>query len=450
MKRALGELYASYDRSAANVGLIDRSKALSKLVTANGARSTPVQRWFYLKEAFSTDLLSAVLKEIRVGKPRQFLDPFCGGGTSLLACQHFAKTNRGTSISAFGIERNPFLHFVAQTKANWHTFSQRRFARLYRQILASRASRRHFDVPELSTLHRKDVFARSDLQRLLGYRAAIDAVEEGERDLLRLGFISAIESVSGVRKDGRALRIEPKKQRADVRTALAAAWKQIADDLLRAPALFSPIESEIVLGDGRRLYERDGGIADARFDLIMYSPPYLNNIDYTEVYKLELWLGGFVNNDDEFRSLRRSTLRSHPSIHFKSPVALRNDDRMKRVRRMLSGLLDALPKDSKHARGRTVFEAYFDDMLHALETQRAHLAHGGWIVCNVGNSLHGPRDRDGERVPVAADLLIAEIALALGLDVRPIRVARHLRRRCTTTRHLRESILLIRNNRGTT
>jgi DNA modification methylase len=33
----------------------------------------------------------------------------------------------------------------------------------------------------------------------------------------------------------------------------------------------------------------------ADFDLILTSPPYPNNIDYSEVYKLELWLLGFID-----------------------------------------------------------------------------------------------------------------------------------------------------------
>jgi len=48
------------------------------------------------------------------------------------------------------------------------------------------------------------------------------------------------------------------------------------------------VECQILAGDGRTLQIPElGGKA---FDLIIYSPPYLNNIDYSEVYKLELWL----------------------------------------------------------------------------------------------------------------------------------------------------------------
>ena len=49
---------------------------------------------------------------------------------------------------------------------------------------------------------------------------------------------------------------------------------------------------------------------------VPYSPPYLNCIDYTEVYKLELWLLELVKTQAEFRQVRLGTLRSHPSVKF--------------------------------------------------------------------------------------------------------------------------------------
>src|SRR5690348_7644922 len=70
----------------------------------------PVHRWFRYKEAFSGRLLEYVLSSYRKTSGRMsLLDPFCGVGTSLLSAQ-LAPATFG---SAFGIERNPFVAFVA-------------------------------------------------------------------------------------------------------------------------------------------------------------------------------------------------------------------------------------------------------------------------------------------------------------------------------------------------
>src|SRR5712692_10416120 len=78
----------------------------------------PVHRWFRFKESFSPDLLKAAIEDLRleVGKSLRMLDPFCGVGTSLVAAQELQK--EGYAITALGIERNPFMAFVAKTKAS--------------------------------------------------------------------------------------------------------------------------------------------------------------------------------------------------------------------------------------------------------------------------------------------------------------------------------------------
>src|SRR3989442_224275 len=95
-------------------------------------------------------------------------------------------------------------------------------------------------------------------------------------------------------------------------------WMSMCEDLklLRSGLndMYYPVETRVLEGDGRTLE----CISDEKrkFDLVLYSPPYLNNIDYTEVYKLELWLSGLTSTQADFRELRLRTLRSHPSIKF--------------------------------------------------------------------------------------------------------------------------------------
>jgi DNA modification methylase len=219
----------------------------------------------------------------------------------------------------------------------------------------------------------------------------------------------------------------------------------VVEDLRVANQYFLPIESRAFLGDGRSLnfsHQPSSDIGD--FDLIFYSPPYLNNIDYTEVYKLELWLCGFINNYEEFRSQRYKTLRSHPSVRFPDPIKIDADKEMSNVLSVMDILVKALPKD-KNLKWRTdLFRGYFDDIYQSLKQQINVLRPGGWIFCTVGNSLHGPRDNRDARVPVAADLIIALIAKTLGLDVKAIEVARFLTRRTPNRGFMRESVIVMR------
>ena len=90
---------------------------LDYLARPNGNVHMPVHRWYLMKEGFSEQLLWWVLRELRFSKGKRIrvLDPFVGCGTTLVSAVQLC--NDGWDISAYGVEKNPFLHFVAKTKS---------------------------------------------------------------------------------------------------------------------------------------------------------------------------------------------------------------------------------------------------------------------------------------------------------------------------------------------
>lgn len=443
---ALLKQYATIER---RFKFAEKDSKYEQLVTANTNQNIPVQRWFHLKEAYSLHLLEQLLSDwgIRTDHIHRILDPFCGVGTTLMASQKLAQTLGRHDIESIGIERNPFLHFATQTKIHWHDFDTTSLRKQTAHLMNGAVKPGSRPIPNLSTLRRTDIFEPQVLELVLGFYEAIqrDVIEPSDRAPLLLGYASVLEDVSGVRKDGRALRVQPNKQRSEVRPALQEAWDRILSDISAAPAIFRPIRTQAYLGDGRTLsIDAEPSPALGLFDVIMFSPPYLNNIDYTEVYKLELWLSGFIDTQEEFKNQRLRTMRSHPSVRFPDPVTMSADPRLQRVSDILHRLIESLPRDQYFAARSRIFMGYFDDMYRSLQSQIQVLNPGGWIFCVVGNSLHGSADRSKPRIPVASDLLIAVIAKAIGLDVMGIQVARHLTRRSPGSHYLRESILAMR------
>lgn len=442
----INNLLERYKAQEDHFTVVECTSKYEGLVTASTNQNYPVQRWFHLKEAFSLDLLPTLLKDwnIDIGSLHRILDPFCGIGTSLLALQQIAKQNNRNDLLAIGFERNPFLHFVAQTKIQWHRYNSENVKRQAAYLLNGCYRPCPTNLPELSTLHREDVYNRERLLEILSFKNAIDFLPYPEKDPIVLGWASTLENLSGIRKDGRALRISKKKKIPDIPDSFMKAWDDIANDLTLAPSYFNPINTQIFLGDGRRI---KGAACDQHelrnFDLIIYSPPYLNNIDYSEVYKIELWMCGFINSFEAFRNLRLNTFRSHPSLRFHEPITMLHDSRMNGVAEVINDLIEALPKN-KDLKWRTdLFQGYFDDMYISLKKQFDLLLPGGWIFCVVGNSLHGPNHDLVSRVPVASDLIIAQIAETLGFEVKAIQIARLLKRRLPEYKYLRESIVVM-------
>ncbi|MGH3778324.1 MAG: hypothetical protein ACRDRR_21715 [Pseudonocardiaceae bacterium] len=195
----------------------------------------------------------------------------------------------------------------------------------------------------------------------------------------------------------------------------------------------------VVLGDGRRPELAAEG---EKFDWIIFSPPYPNNIDYTEVYKTEAWALGFYETAAEMRAQRMGTIRSHPSVKFPDAYWYEKHDTLREeTNRILQPLLDVVPKD-RYRFGRVqILRGYADDMLQVLTRCRALATDSGFLAFVVGNSVHGSKD---QRFVIAADLLICALAELAGWEVEEIRVARFLHRRGVEDDVLRESVVILR------
>jgi hypothetical protein len=178
--------------------------------------------------------------------------------------------------------------------------------------------------------------------------------------------------------------------------------------------------------------------ADQRLKLCVTSPPYLNTLDYTDIYRPELFLGHFVNNTDELYKLRLKTVRSHLQARWKDP---KESD--------FGSLYDAA---IEHVKGNAhelydpripfMIQAYFEDMAKILSTQKYYARDGAqaWLV--VSNSAYADRE-----IPV--DLIIADIGANLVWKLKEVAVLENIQRRKSkyspSIDTLRESLVIFEN-----
>jgi DNA modification methylase len=210
-------------------------------------------------------------------------------------------------------------------------------------------------------------------------------------------------------------------------------------------ALSPPLANVIVKeGDGRDL--QDIGLRDESIDIVFTSPPYPNNIDYSEVYKLELWLLGFIESSEQFLQLRKSTLRSHPSSDLaKGP----NAEFMQAIgtsplKRWVDPMISRTASFTQRWQ-TTLVLSYFSDLWTSLKEQFRCLKEGGRAFLVVANSLHG---NSGNAYLIPTDLLVGQLGNALGFELERILVARNTRRRLSGNHFLRESVVVLRKPYG--
>lgn len=356
-----------------------------------GSHELPFQRWMKFKEAFSPKFVIDALTSMP-RPPRRCVDPFGGSGTTALTCSFLG-------VEAITVEVNPFLADLIEAKLappSAFALSAEYAAALARarecsddvEPLAARlpASFRepiHDGRADKDERPRRFVFWRDALDRILALRLGVDCcTDECARRLLRVLLGSILVQASNVVVNGKGRRYRSgwEKRRItadDVDRLFAEAVRRAARDLgafgLRTRAI-----TEVLRGDSRLLIQEIGPV-----DAAIFSPPYPNSFDYTDVYNLELWVLGYLDDASANRSLRRATLRSHVQASFASPSVVP------------TGLLATTVDQLVDARARLwdsripeMVLGYFEDMEMILRGLHRQMRHGGRIVMVVGDSRY--------------------------------------------------------------
>lgn len=441
-----------------------RSK-FGDLVGANGLRCMPIHRWYYYKEGFSPLLPPLLVDALGAGDSETVVDTFAGVATTALSLRNHNQVAR-----VIGVEYSPFAQFAGQAKLNSLSLDQVALAAHVKRLTASKLSRKNPIIPQLAAFHNSEIFDPKVIRHLVAIRDLIredPTLSDAERAFFLLGIAAVTEDLSSAMKDGRALRILRGRQRrrqglrpliaasegSDVLSTVTNQWRAMIEDLADVDPIDSTAEMLHIRGDARELSVlRDAQGADllpsGSVGLHLYSPPYLNCIDYTEVYKLELWLLEFVPDHAKFRQLREGTLRSHPSIEFSNRPG--PSDRAGQVFDVIDSITRFLTAHLARASLGRVHGHYFADMDEVLHEQYRTLEAGGAIACVVANSTFSRRIKEESgtseiwRIPVLTDVLIARLAEAVGFVDIEIWVARDLQAKNVNGGLARESIVIAR------
>jgi hypothetical protein len=452
----LSEIRLRLEGLADGLACSDERALFSSLVGSAELALEPIHRWYYYKEAFSPQLPGLLLDRLGAGKTHCVADVCAGVGTTLVSLQTSSAVDR-----VVGVEYSPFAHFAAATKLNWWRLKPTRLKK-HIDRLAEYELDPNLPVPELAAFNNLEIFRLPVRTALVSARAAIakdDELTQYERAFFLLGLAAIVEDVSGVMKDGRALRIRRdrvRKQRGltpqsgahagdGVRVVLRNQWLAMVEDVVERRADVEAAKEKTIemhRGDARDL----AALEKQSIGLCVYSPPYLNCIDYTEVYKLELWLLELVRNQSEFRQVRMGTLRSHPSVKFDERDDLEGVDAS--VVTLISDLAEFLEKRLPRPGTGSMVRNYFSDVYKMLVEQARVLERGAHFACVVGNSTFSRRDVVNDkrvekwRMPVVTDVIIARLADAAGFAETAIWHARDLRPRNVGGGAARESIVV--------
>lgn len=391
--------------------------ALSASVTFRGNLRSTRHGWLRLTPAYSVELVRQLLAA-RARPDLPVLDPFCGTGTTLVACAELG-------IDCRTVDINPFLRWLAEAKSRAYSGADIRKAQQLVDDMAERArgGREREWVP---ALHRIEKWWDDRTLAALSRAFAVLRGRRGKaRDLAALAFCRTLVDAGNVSFAHQSMSFRSRAARSDVAALLEAA---LAALLPAAVEPVSPGASRVLLADSREL----GAVLPRNScGSVITSPPYVNRMSYIrELRPYMYWLGYL----DDGRAAGELDWRA---IGGTWGVATSNLSRWRPAEslglRGLAAVVGAIEQSSPLL-ARYV-ERYFCDMDRHVRGLVEVLASGGRAEYVVGNSKFFD-------VVVPAERLFAELFRRHGL----VKVKTRVLRRRTSKKELFE--YLVSGQRG--
>ena len=366
-------------------------RPLRSMSTNCGSTELAFQKWRHFKESFTPELVARAVRECPTTVSR-CVDPFGGSGTTALACQFLG-------VEPVTVEVNPYLADLIEAKlVSYDTdlLATDLGSVLERSMRSAAESSLALPREAPQTLVEPGVdgrwvFDATIAERLGSLLSAVESVAEPNRRLFRTlvgGILTAVSNVV-VNGKGRRYRRNWQNRSRDpdaVETLFTTAAREAIQDIHRF-ADRACLKYELLRGDARRELKKVG-----RCELAVFSPPYPNSFDYTDVYNLELWVLQYLADRQANRDLRQATVCSHVQIQRTYPPAPQGSPTLTNV---MNSLVEARA-NLWHRRIPEMVGGYFADLTEVLTALSGVLVTSGQVWMAVGDSRY-----HGVSIPVA-------------------------------------------------
>jgi len=459
---------------------IKRKKKATKKLTYNNIYShdidrIPIHHWYTLVAGFSGNFIRENLEKYNIQNGDTILDPFMGTGTSALI-------GMLNNLKVEGVDANPFTHFVSKVKTNY-TVDRSKLKRYFYLIQSKISSNLEKDgqfhwkrVPTIDIKdHLKNIWSSRSatinlekdgldppkmphLSRWLSPGVLIKLMKlkntlqneilpkiasKSIRDLILLAFASIILPVSNLKLAGPKICYRRKGKirilcvQAPVFKLFIEKLKKMIKDLRYYSGFSGLYLPNLHLGDSRYVDQ----YVKNQVNIVLTSPPYLNEVDYLDNTRMELYFLEFIKNDKDLKRFKQRQIRGNSKYLFNDnrdyPDNIPSIATFENILKICGEIKEIWEKRQWGWDHPRLVAEYFIDMTMHLSSIKRVLKENGHYIFLIGDSAI-----DGVLVPT--DKLLADIALDLGFSnakVTPFRKRGSSRHKV----QLRESIVTLTN-----
>ena len=407
----------------------------------------PIHRWFTYPAGYSHKFVESKINEYGLTSGSTIADPFLGTGTTSVAAKMMA-------VNSVGIEAHSFVHWVAKTKMFFYHDLNELSRSVNEVILQAQALTGETDWSDIWPPLVYKCFTDNNLGQLAALRRVILELqgEQHVRDFLKLALTSTLRIVTTAGAGWPYIapgKRHSRKTDKNAHTEFRARCHLMMADIQQTQTLGIPYSShDVLLGDARQFASY---MENETVDLIVTSPPYLNNYDYADRTRLETYFWGI---HESWADITRE-VRDHLIMAATTQVRMSTMNEIRecpRIRQVAAGIHDELSAiigrlgDMRAIKsGKKTYDyvvaGYFEDMLQVLLGGLAVLKPGGHFALVLGDSApYG--------VHVPTEQIVGKLAVAIGFSSYEIEQIRTRGGKWghNTQRHkvpLKESILTI-------
>ncbi len=432
----------------------------------------PVHGWYRFVLGFPPHLVREYLKKLEADPESDWVyDPFCGTATTPVEA-------RLLGYATVSSDANPVAVLAAKAKLNWdidtdniqraldnilelsaNCLKKSELApiplgnfqpNLFNPKILRESNNKYdassFDPDQSLPLNSRKLIpsgfiSDKPLLRILAVRYAVDNIikEDHQKDFLYLALANTIVKSGNIAFGPEIYSVKPKDD-VDVLTLfyeVSTSMLQDLEKITRERQRPFP-EAQVFSSDARNL----ANIKNREpIGIVITSPPYPNEKDYTRSTRLESVLLGLIANKDDLRTLKSGLIRSNTRNVFV------NDDDDKHIQdiRSIVSIAEEIEKKRIELQKTSGFERlyhratrlYFGGMVRHFENLLPRMKRGAKCAYVVGDQM------SYFRVHIRTAHLLAECATKAGFHVEGIDLWR-TRRSTVTKIDLEENVLILK------
>jgi len=378
-------------------------------------RDIPVHRWIPWIAGFSAtfveDCMAAFLPK-RTDRRSCVLDPFAGVGTTLVAAI-------AAGHDSVGFEINPYAALACRVKLAAARLNVELLDSYRTQyaVFSRNGSQSTSGVRPGEFQTRIPFFSESVERQVFGFQSYLASIKDGSvADVFRLAFGAVMVSFSNYSYEpslcSRPGAGKPLIYDADVHGCILKRIREMAHDIRW---LQDDLRDRPPAGEGR-LHEMSfmdsrSVLSPGSVDLVVTSPPYMNNYHYVRSTRPQLFWLGLIQSRASLRKLEHDNVGKYwQTVRDSEPVALEFNH--PEIECLLRDMRATRAKEGAYGGpGWANYVAtYLNDSFRFLSVLKPSLSRGGTAVIVIGNSIIQGHE-------IRLEQTLAEMAIQLGYDL---------------------------------